>query len=198
MKTVGVLAIQGDVSEHVDAVRRAVEKLRLGYSVRRVRYAAEIGQLDAVVIPGGESTTIGKLLEKNKLFDAIKKRASAGMPVLATCAGMILMAMEGDGDVEKTGQPLLGLMSYRVDRNAFGRQRESFEVDLKIPVLGREKFHAVFIRAPAVSKTWGDAKPLASYGGRVVLVRQGSMLSAAFHPELTKDTRLHEYFLKVI
>lgn len=198
MKVVGVLALQGDVSEHVNAMERAAEKLHLECSVREVKYVDEIKKIDALALPGGESTTIGKLLDKHEVFDVVKQRIVGGMPVFATCAGMILMAEEGGSEVEKTKQPLLGLMHYHVDRNAFGRQRESLEVDLSVPVLGKEKFHAVFIRAPTVSKTWGDVRPLARYNGKIVLVQQGKMLSAAFHPELTDDARLHEYFLRMI
>ena len=198
MKTVGVLSLQGDVSEHVSSLEKAAENLKLRFAVKQVRYSSEIEKIDAFVLPGGESTTIGKLLRKNEVFDILKEKISKGMPVFATCAGMILMAMEGDDEVEKTKQPLLKLMEYSVDRNAFGRQRESFEADLKIPVLGKEKFHAVFIRAPAVSKTWGKAKILCEFDGKIVLVQQDNMLSAAFHPELTEDTRLHEYFLKMV
>ena len=198
MKSVGVLALQGDVSEHVAAVQNAACRLALDCNVKEVKYPKEIESVDALILPGGESTTIGKLLVKQGVFDLIKSRISAGMPVFATCAGMILMAKEGDSQVEKTKQPLFGLMDYCVDRNAFGRQRESFEADLNVPVLGKEKFHAVFIRAPAVTKTWGKAKALSKYDGKTVLVQQGKMLSVAFHPELTEDTRLHEYFLKLI
>jgi len=198
MKSVGVLALQGSVSEHVNAVRNAACRLILDCTVKEVKYPKEIESVDALVLPGGESTTIGKLLVKQGVFDLIKARIVAGMPVLATCAGMILMAKKGDIQVEKTKQPLLGLMDYQVDRNAFGRQRESFEAGLNILVLGKEPFHAVFIRAPAVSKVWGKARVLARYENKAVLVQQGRMLSAAFHPELTSDRRLHEFFLKLI
>jgi 5'-phosphate synthase pdxT subunit len=198
MKFIGVLALQGDVSEHVYAIKKAAEKLKIACAVKEVKYPVEIKKIDALVLPGGESTTMGKLLQKHKVFDIIKERIIGGMPVLATCAGMILMAEEGDISVEKTKQPLFGLMHYHIDRNAFGRQRESFEAELEIPVLGKQKFHAVFIRAPAVSKTWGNAKVLAKYEGKIVLVQQAKMLACAFHPELTEDTRLQEYFLKLI
>ncbi len=198
MKTVGVLALQGDVSEHSAALQHAASKLKLNCRVKEVKYSKELQELDAIALPGGESTTLGKLLQKNSIYDVLKQRILSGMPVLATCAGMILMAQEGDFHVEKTQQPLLGLMQYHVDRNAFGRQRESFEAGVKIPVLGNAPFPAVFIRAPAVSRVWGRAKVLATYDGKIVLVQQDRMLSAAFHPELTDDTRLHEYFLKMI
>ena len=198
MKTVGVLALQGDVSEHTAALQRAASRLKLNCRVNEVKYSSELKELDAIALPGGESTTLGKLLQKNSIYDVLKQRILSGMPVLATCAGMILMAQEGDFHVEKTQQPLLGLMQYHVDRNAFGRQRESFEAGVKIHVLGDKSFPAVFIRAPAVSKVWGKAKVLATYDGKIILVQQDKMLSAAFHPELTDDTRLHEYFLKMI
>ncbi|MDD5111455.1 MAG: pyridoxal 5'-phosphate synthase glutaminase subunit PdxT [Candidatus Altiarchaeota archaeon] len=198
MRRIGVLALQGDVSEHVAALESAIESLGEEINVCPFRYPDEAGRLDAIVLPGGESTTLGKLLGKHNVFDVIREKAIAGTPILATCAGMILMAKEGGAVVEKTGQPLLGVMDVRVERNAFGRQKESFETPLCIPVLGARKFPAVFIRAPAVSKVWGDANVLARYGRKAVLVRQGRMLSAAFHPELTEDIRLHEYFLGMI
>jgi 5'-phosphate synthase pdxT subunit len=198
MKFIGVLALQGDVSEHVASLERAARNICLKCSVEEVKYPLELKKIDALALPGGESTTIGKLLVKHKIFDILKQRIGEGMPVLATCAGMVLMAKEGDSQVEKTSQPLLGVMDYKVNRNAFGRQRESFEAELNIPALGRKKFHSVFIRAPAVSRAWGKAKALARHEGRIVLVRQDRMISCAFHPELSDDTRLHEYFLKLI
>jgi 5'-phosphate synthase pdxT subunit len=198
MSVVGVLALQGDISEHVCALERAAQRLKLDCSVAEVRHPAELRGIDALLLPGGESTTISKLLVKQGVFNILKERITGGMPVFATCAGMVLMAEKGDVHVDKTRQPLLGVMHYQVDRNAFGRQKESFEAGLSIPVLGRSKFHAVFIRAPAVSKVWGGVKVLARYEGKIVLVQQDKMLSAAFHPELCEDAHLHEYFLKLI
>lgn len=192
---IGVIGLQGAVSEHVEAVKRAMKSLGVEGEAHWVREEKEINELDGVVIPGGESTTIGKLMVGGGLFHKVQERARGGLLVLGTCAGLILLAKEGDEQVERTGQPLLGLMDMQVTRNAFGQQRESFEVDLDIPALGEEPFRAVFIRAPAVERVWGEAKPLAEYQGEIVAAQQGKLVAMAFHPELTPDTRAHEYFL---
>ncbi len=192
----GVLAIQGDVSEHINSLENAMHSMGVEGKVYAVKSEKDL-PLDALAIPGGESTTIGKLLHHYRLMDKIRDAVKDGMPVLGTCAGMILLAKEGNGDVLKTRQPLLELMDIKVDRNAFGRQRESFEADLKIPALGAKPFPAVFIRAPVIERVWGKAKPLAEYDGKIVFAREDSMLAVAFHPELTSDTRLHEFFLKL-
>ncbi len=152
---------------------------------------------DGVIIPGGESTTIGKLMQRTGTFERIKQLAGNGVPILGTCAGLIVLAKRGDEQVMRTGQPLLGLMDIAVVRNAFGRQRESVEVDLEIPLLGKEPFRCVFIRAPAVEEVWGDAEAIAKFRGKIVGVRQRNMIAVAFHPELTHDTRLHEHFLRM-
>jgi len=147
--------------------------------------------------PGGESTTIGKLMLTTGLFERVKQLAIDGAPILGTCVGLIVLAKRGDEQVMRTRQPLLGLMDISVIRNAFGRQRESFEVDLEIPALGKEPLRCVFIRAPAVEEVWGDAEVLAEFQGKIVAVRQRNLLAVAFHPELTPDTRLHEFFLQM-
>jgi 5'-phosphate synthase pdxT subunit len=194
---IGVVGLQGAISEHIEAVERAMRSLGVEGKASWIRGAEEIDKLDGVIIPGGESTTIGKLMTKGGLFQKIQERARSGMPVLGTCAGLILLAKEGDEQVERTGQPLLDLIDMKVTRNAFGRQRESFEVDLEIPALGERPFRAVFIRAPAIERVWGEAKPLAEYQGKIVAAQQGKLVAMAFHPELTPDTRAHEYFLRL-
>ncbi|MCS7131806.1 MAG: pyridoxal 5'-phosphate synthase glutaminase subunit PdxT [Hadesarchaea archaeon] len=194
---IGVIGLQGAVEEHIEATKQAMRKLGVQGEVRWVSKPNEIEELDGIIIPGGESTTIGKLLVTTGLFDKIKARATDGLPILGTCAGMILLAKEGDERTMRAGQPLLGLMDMRVIRNAFGRQRESFEVDIEIPAFGEAPFRCVFIRAPVVERVWGDAEVLARYLGKIVAVRQQNMLALAFHPELTQDTRAHEYFLQM-
>jgi 5'-phosphate synthase pdxT subunit len=194
---IGVVGLQGAISEHIEAVERAMRSLGVEGKASWIRGAEEIDKLDGVIIPGGESTTIGKLMTKGGLFQKIQERARSGMPVLGTCAGLILLAKEGDEQVERTGQPLLDLIDMKVTRNAFGRQRESFEVDLEIPALGERPFRAVFIRAPAIERVWGETKPLADYQGKIVAAQQGKLVAMAFHPELTPDTRAHEYFLRL-
>jgi 5'-phosphate synthase pdxT subunit len=145
-----------------------------------------VGSCDAIVIPGGESTTIGRLMQHEGILPELKEAAEAGKPILGTCAGMVLLAKEGDEEVAKTGQPLLGLMDVRVKRNAFGRQKESFEVLLKMSVF-KLPFPAVFIRAPAITQAAENVDVLATFEGRIVAAKQKNMLALSFHPELTED-----------
>ena len=195
---IGVIGVQGDVSEHVDAVARAIHEVgRTGEAIA-VRRREDLDRVDALTIPGGESTTISKLLVKLNLYDEIVRRATQeAMPILGTCAGCILLAEDGGPQAKKTQSRLLGLMSMAVDRNAFGRQKQSFEADLDVVGLERP-FHGVFIRAPAIIRTWGACSPLARYEGRIVLARQGHLIGAAFHPELSNDFRIHRWFLDLV
>jgi 5'-phosphate synthase pdxT subunit len=197
VRRAGVVGLQGAVSEHIDTLTRAfVETGERGEAVW-VRRRSDLERVDCLVLPGGESTTISKLLVTFDLFDRVVERAEEGMPVLGTCAGMIVMCQAGDDEVERTDTRLLGLLSARVDRNAFGRQRESFEADLEVEGLD-EPFHAVFIRAPAVVSTWGGCRPLSKLGDKVVMVRQDNLLAASFHPELTDDLRIHGMLLEML
>ena len=184
---IGVLALQGAFIEHIHKLRA------LGAEAIEVRLPADIEGLDGLIIPGGESTTIGKLMAAYELNDPIRRLAAAGKPVWGTCAGMIMLAQDIDG----SDQPRLGLMDIGVDRNAFGRQVDSFEADLLVDELGAEPFRAVFIRAPLLTRAGEEVHVLAQLAdGRVVAAEQGPLLATAFHPELTTDTRFHEYFLK--
>ncbi len=196
---VGVVAVQGAVSEHLEAFERAFhDSGRKGQAVP-VRRQKDLEGVQALAIPGGESTTISKLLLKFGLLDEIVKRAGKGMPVLGTCAGLVLLAKEGDDEVRRTGTRLLGLMDMAVDRNAFGRQRESFEADIPVDIPGPEwkrPYPAVFIRAPAITRVWGRCKALARVEDVIVLAGQGNLLVAAFHPELTHDSRVHRLLLE--
>jgi 5'-phosphate synthase pdxT subunit len=191
---VGVVGVQGDVSEHVDAVQRALRTAGRSGRAVVVRRRDDLEGVHALTIPGGESTAIGKLLVRFRLFDAIVRRGEEGMPILGTCAGCILLAKEGDEEVTKTGTKLLGLMDMAVDRNAFGRQKESFEVGLAVDGF-RRPFPGVFIRAPAITRVWGRCRPLARVNDAIVLARQGPLWAAAFHPELGGDLRIHRRFL---
>jgi 5'-phosphate synthase pdxT subunit len=185
MATIGVLALQGDVSEHLQAVRDC------GAQAREVRTVGELEAVDALIIPGGESTAIGKLMAKGGLHDPIRERAAGGMPVFGTCAGQILMAKEVEG-----GAPLgLHLMDIQVLRNAFGSQRESFEAEIPVPAIGERPVKGVFIRAPYIVKVGSGVDVLARFEGKIVMARQGRLLAAAFHPELTADRRIHHFFL---
>ncbi|MCL6105858.1 MAG: pyridoxal 5'-phosphate synthase glutaminase subunit PdxT [Actinobacteria bacterium] len=182
---IGVLALQGAFREH----RRALAKA--GAAAREVRLPAELEGLDALVIPGGESTTIGKLMVSYHLLESVRELAAAGLPVFGTCAGLVMLARE----VVEGEQPLLGLMDIRVRRNAFGRQVRSFEADLDLPLLGKEPFHGVFIRAPWIESAGPGVEVLAEYQGHAVAARQDNLLVTAFHPELTEDLRLHRQFI---
>jgi 5'-phosphate synthase pdxT subunit len=185
---IGVLALQGAFREH--------ERIfaSLGAETVLVKKVEHLDGLDGLVIPGGESTTIGRLLREYHLIPPIRQLAADGMPIFGTCAGMIVIAKRIHGGEE----PHLALMDIEVDRNSFGRQRESFEADLSIPEIGEDPFPAVFIRAPHVVEVGDGVQVLARYEDRVVGVRQGNLLALSFHPELTDDTRLHQYFLKLV
>ena len=185
---VGIVGVQGAVSEHCDIVRN------LGHEPVWVTRPDKLQDVRAIIIPGGESTTISKLLQTTGLFERIGKLGEEGLPIYGTCAGLILLAKKGDGQVESTGQKLLGLMDMEISRNAFCRQRQSFEEKLDIEGVAKN-FPCVFIRAPAITKVWGKCKVLAKKGGFIVAAEQGNLFATAFHPELSGDTRIHEYFL---
>ncbi|MDQ1704071.1 MAG: pyridoxal 5-phosphate synthase pdxT subunit [Frankiaceae bacterium] len=191
---VGVLGLQGDVREHVAALSAA------GADAVRVRRASELDDVDAIVIPGGESTTIGKLLVAFDLLEPLQKRVRAGMPAYGSCAGMILLAdrvLDGTAD-----QVAVGGLDITVRRNAFGRQVDSFEGDIDFAGL-RSPLHAVFIRAPWVEDAGESVQVLAKVGdgqaaGRIVAVRQGPLMATSFHPELTGDLRVHQLFVQIV
>ena len=190
---VGVLAVQGDFAEHAAMLRKAAAELGEAIDVREVRQPRDLAGLEGLIVPGGESTTIGKLLVNYQLEEPIQQAAREGLPVWGTCAGMILLAREIRGG-EPDGR--IGLMDLAVQRNAFGRQVDSFEVN--VPFEGIDQpIHAIFIRAPLVEAVGPEAKAVATLpDGRVVAARQGNLLATAFHPELTPDTRLHAWFLR--
>lgn len=209
MMRIGVLGLQGAFSEHVDAVRAAFDRLGIDGKVGTIRRREDLAALDGLVMPGGESTTISKLLRAFDLQELLVRRATdEDFPILGTCAGMILLSKEGDGQVEKTDTHLLGLMDMAVNRNAFGRQRESFEATLDIKGFDRP-VPGVFIRAPAITRTWGACEALGTLhlDGRVpglstqdpvIAARQGNLFAIAFHPELTGDTIVHERFVAMV
>lgn len=186
---IGVLAAQGAFVEHIAMLRK------LGADTVPVRLPYQLATLNGLIIPGGESTSIRKLMLDYDLMGDIRDRAQKGLPVLGTCAGMILMAK----DISEPDETL-GLMDIKVKRNAFGRQKESFETKLSIPVLGEKPFPAIFIRAPVIEKVTSDAVDILSTldGDTPVAVREKNLLACAFHPELTKDHRFHRYFLDIV
>lgn len=187
MMKIGVLALQGAVREHCRSLRTC------GVEAVEVKYKEQLEDVQGLIIPGGESTTVGKLLVRYDMLEPIRERGTDGFPVFGTCTGLILLAREIAG----SSQPRLGLMDITVERNAFGRQIASFESDLAIAELGRPDFHAIFIRAPYISKTGPGVKVMARMEEKILLAREKNFLVAAFHPELTEDYRIHQYFIEM-
>ncbi|MDR1344022.1 MAG: pyridoxal 5'-phosphate synthase glutaminase subunit PdxT [Tannerellaceae bacterium] len=182
---IGILALQGAVREHRNMLRR------LGVETLDVLNPEDLNGIDGLILPGGESTTMGKLLVRYGLLEPIAEAGRKGLPVFGTCTGLILLSKH----INNSDQQCLGLMDTYVERNAFGRQLDSFEADMRIPVLGGEPYHTIFIRAPYIDKIGEGVEVLLDYQGKILFARQGNLLAAAFHPELTDDARVHEYFL---
>lgn len=197
---VGVLGIQGDIEENILSTDEALKKLNLRGTVESVRYSESIAELDGLILPGGESTVIGSLLSiQGKVFQTIEKKIKEGMPVLGTCAGLIMLSKRTyDKVVGETKQKLFGMLDVVIERNAFGRQHESFEVDLEIPVLGNEPFRGIFIRSPIVNNVGESVTILTKLNDKIVAVKQNNIIGTSFHPELSADIRLHELFIKDI
>lgn len=191
---VGVLGLQGDVEEHVEAWRRVLAGRG---EVITVKSSEQLQGLDLISIPGGESTVIGGLADRTGVLGSLKEAILNGLPVLGTCAGMILLSKQSsDSVVRDKSQPLLGVLDVEVERNHFGRQPQSFEREIEVPALGREPYKAVFIRAPIVKKTGSGVQKLAETEEGVVAVRQGKLVGTSFHPELSPDARFYTYFLE--
>jgi len=193
---IGVLALQGDFEAHLKMLAE------LGAEAKAVRLPKHLEEIDGIIIPGGESTTIGKLMIVYGLHEILQKKIQEGVPVWGTCAGLILLSKETDNAL--AGQPLLASMDIRVRRNAFGSQRESFETDLSVPALGDAPFHAFFIRGPSIEWAGPGVEVLATLDdGTIVAVREGTLLGTAFHPEVVGtngqgDPRFHHYFLRIV
>jgi pyridoxal 5'-phosphate synthase pdxT subunit len=188
---IGVLALQGDFEAHLKMLAE------LGVEAKAVRLPKQIEELDGIIIPGGESTTIGKLMVLYGFQEVLQQKIREGFPIWGTCAGLILLARETDNAL--AGQPLLASMHICVRRNAFGSQRESFETDLSVPVLGEAPFHAFFIRGPVIEAVGPEVEILAALDdGTIVAVREGTLLGTAFHPEVAGDPRFHHYFLRIV
>jgi 5'-phosphate synthase pdxT subunit len=193
---IGVLALQGDFEAHIKVLAD------VGVEGIAVRLPKHLTDLDGIILPGGESTAIGKLMKLYGLQEPLQQKIRGGFPVWGTCAGLILLASETDNAL--AGQPLLASMHIRVRRNTFGSQRESFETDLFVPVLGEAPFHAVFIRGPSIEEVGPQVEVLATLDdGTIVAIREGHLLGTAFHPELAqvnghRDTRFHDYFLRIV
>ncbi|AKI97490.1 pyridoxal 5'-phosphate synthase glutaminase subunit PdxT [Kosmotoga pacifica] len=186
---IGVLGIQGDIQEHL----RMIEKL--GHEAVWVKRPEQLKELSGLIMPGGESTTMIKLMKRFGVWEPLYQMLQNGFPVYGTCAGLVLLASEIENYPE---QDSLSALPVKVERNGYGRQVNSFEVELVIPVLGEPQFNAVFIRAPIIVECKDSLEVLATYNDDPVLVRYGNIMASSFHPELTNDTRIHEYFIKEV
>ncbi len=196
---VGVLAIQGDVQENILSTKKALDDLGIDGTVTDVKTADDIEKLDGLIIPGGESTTIGQLSLVNSSLRVIKEKIERGMPVFGICAGMILLSKTADDRVVgKTNQPLLDLLDVKLERNSFGRQKESFEAEIAMDSINIPQFRGVFIRAPSVSEVSSDVEVLAKFNEKIVAIKKGNIIGTSFHPELTKDVSLHKYFINLV
>ena len=194
----GVLSIQGDVFENILSVKAAIDALDIDGTVTSVRTPDEISKVDGLIIPGGESTTIGQLSLFNGALKILKEKIEQGMPVLGICAGMILLSKTAkDKVVGKIDQPLLDILDIKLERNSFGRQRESFESDISLNSIGIPTFNGVFIRAPSISDVGSDVEILSKFNEKIVAVKKNNVIAVAFHPELTTDISLHKYFVNL-
>jgi len=196
---IGVLAVQGDVAENIMATKMALEELGLDGIVNEVKTPEQISELDGLVIPGEESTVIGTLSLVNGSLKKIKEKIASGMPVFGICAGMIVLSKKAkDRVVGEMDQPLLDYLDVKIERNAFGRQKDSFESDISMDKIGISKFPGVFIRAPSILETGKDVQILSKFNEKIIAVKQGNVIGTSFHPELTGDISLHKYFVNLI
>jgi 5'-phosphate synthase pdxT subunit len=196
---IGVLAVQGDVAENIMATKMALEELGIEGIVNEIKYPEQISELDGMIIPGGESTVIGQLSLVNGSLKQIKEKIASGMPVLGICAGMILLSKRAkDRVVGDMDQPLLDLLDVKVERNTFGRQRDSFESEISMEKIGIPKFQGVFIRAPSIVETGKSVEVISKFNEKIIAVKQGNIIGTSFHPELTDDLSLHKYFVNLI
>jgi 5'-phosphate synthase pdxT subunit len=196
---IGILSIQGDVAENGASMKAALKELGQTGNLIKVKTPEQLSKLDGLIIPGGESTVIGQLSLINGLLKQVKEKIESGMPVFGICAGLILLSKNAeDRVVGNTDQPLLDLLDVKVERNSFGRQRDSFETKISLEPVNISSFHGVFIRAPSISNVGSDVEVLSKFNEKIVAVKQGNIIATAFHPELTTDISLHKYFVKII
>jgi len=196
---IGILAVQGDVAENILATKMAIEDLGMEGIVTEVKTPEQISDLDGLVIPGGESTVIGTLSLVNGSLKKIKEKIANGMPVFGICAGMIILSKKAkDRVVGEMDQPLLDFLDVKIERNAFGRQKDSFESEISMDKIGIPRFPGVFIRAPSIIETGKDVEVLSKFNEKIIAVKQGNILGTSFHPELTGDISLHKYFVSMI
>ncbi|MCS3923245.1 pyridoxal 5'-phosphate synthase glutaminase subunit PdxT [Methanosalsum natronophilum] len=195
--TIGIIALQGDVAEHQNMLHNALDNLGLKGNIIMIKHHGSVKSCDGIILTGGESTTLSSLLISEGINEEIIEAHNKRIPIMGTCAGMIVLAKEGDEQVKKTGQYLLSLMNIKVKRNIFGRQKDSFETEIDVKFLDRP-YKGVFIRAPAIVEFGSTVTPLSYMNNVVVAAEEDNLLVLAFHPELTNDTRMHEYFLNKV
>jgi len=196
---IGILALQGDVAENYMSTMEAMNELGIDGSVSQVKTPDQISALDGLIIPGGESTMMGQLSITNGAMNSLKEKIESGMPVFGICAGMILLAKNSkDRVLGATEQPLLDALDVEIERNSFGRQKDSFEAEISLEPMDIPSFQGVFIRAPAVLRTGSGVETLGKFNEKIIAVKQGNILATSFHPELTRDVSLHKQFVKMV
>jgi len=196
---VGILALQGDVTENFMATMAALHDAGMDATVSQVKTPDQISKLDGLIIPGGESTMMGQLSMVNGAMNALKELIDGGTPVFGICAGMILLSKNSkDRVMGSTEQPLLDMLDVEIERNSFGRQKDSFQAEISLDPIGISSFQGVFIRAPAILTSGSDVTVLSKFNEKIIAVKQGNILATSFHPELTQDISLHKHFVEMI
>ena len=196
---VGILALQGDVTENFMATMAALHDAGMDATVSQVKTPDQISKLDGLIIPGGESTMMGQLSMVNGAMNALKELIDGGTPVFGICAGMILLSKNSkDRVMGSTEQPLLDMLDVEIERNSFGRQKDSFQAEISLDPIGISSFQGVFIRAPAILTSGSNVEVLSKFNEKVIAVKQGNILATSFHPELTQDISLHKHFVEMI
>ncbi len=196
---VGILALQGDVTENFMATMAALHDARMDATVSQVKTPDQISKLDGLIIPGGESTMMGQLSMVNGAMNALKEIINGGTPVFGICAGMILLSKNSkDRVMGSTEQPLLDMLDVEIERNSFGRQKDSFQAEISLDPIGISSFQGVFIRAPAILTSGSNVEILSKFNEKIIAVKQGNILATSFHPELTQDISLHKHFVEMI
>ena len=196
---IGILSLQGDVAENGYSTKQALDELGISGTITLVKTPEQIAKLDGLIIPGGESTMMGQLSLVNGSLKLLKEKIESGMPVLGICAGLIFLSKKTkDRVVGQTNQPLLDILDVQVERNSFGRQRDSFEAEISLEPVSITKFRGVFIRAPSITDVGKNVEILSKFNEKIIAVRQGNILATSFHPELTEDISIHKYFVRLI
>ena len=195
---IGILGVQGDVEEHIASVESDFREITVDGIVSVIKYPDEINSINGLIIPGGESTSIGKLSNNDDFHSSIKKKITQGMPVLGTCAGLIFLSNHIVQNSSNTSQKLLGSLDIEIERNAFGRQRESFQSEFPIPKFGLDNFLGVFIRAPIIRNIGSNVEVIAKLEEDIIAVKQGNILATCFHPELSNNAIFHKYLIELV